>query len=250
MREHTKLIGTVATLALAALAVLALTITGGAAVASQDVTIDDPDNDTVEVDVDYSAGVDATVELINGSGDVVDSQTITGTSGATETFSVSASNAGDYAVNLTTAGTESNVSLNETRLIAERSVEVTDAANETVYVDLAFQGSSNATADIDVATDAGSTIATDTIEYDATSDTSTYTMEVNESDGLIADTYTVTATVTSASAFEAAYATLEDPNASSGFFGGEILGQDTSVAIAGLLVLGGGYYYAREEDYL
>jgi len=247
MNRSTKFIGT---LAIAMLAVVGLTITGAAAVASQDVTIDDPSNDTVEVDVDFSSAVDGTVELINSSGSVVDSETISGSADATETFSVNASTAGDYSLNLTTTGSDSDVAINETRLIAERSVSVTDADNETVYVDLAFQGDSSATADIVLATDAGTTIDSRTVDYDGTSENATQTVEIDDSDGLLNDDYNLTATISSASAYESAYASVNDPSSGGLFAGGEILGQDMGVAVAGLLVIGGVFYYAREEDYL
>jgi len=248
MNGNTKLIGTLATLMLATLAIVGLSMAGGAAVATEQVTIDDPTNDSVEVDVDFSAGVDATVELINDSGDAVDSQTITGTSGATETFTVAADSAGDYTVNLTTTGTDSDVAINETRLIAERAVSVEDAGNETVYVDAVFQGETNATADIELTDSAGTVLYTDTVEYDATTDETTHTLAINESDGLTAGDLTASVATSPASAYTSAYAGLEEPD--SGLFGGTIAGQDTSIVLVVVLVLGGVGYYAREEGWI
>lgn len=248
METNTKLIGTLATLMLATLAIVGLTATGGAAVATEQVTIDDPVNDTVEVDVDYSSAVDATVELVDDSGTVVDSQTISGSANTTETFTVSASEAGDYSVNLTTTGTDSDVTISETRLIAERAVSVTDAGNETVAVDVDFIGETNATADIELTDSADTVLYTDTVEYDATSDTTIHTVEINDSDGLVDGDLTASIAVNPGSAYAGAYATVEDPD--SGLFGGSIAGQDTTVVIAAALVLGGVGYYAREGGYL
>ncbi len=252
MQTNTKLIGTLATLMLATLAIVGLTATGGAAVATENVTIDDPANDTVEVDVDYSSSltsdINATVELVNDNGTVVDSQMILGSPGTTETFTVSASEAGDYTVDVTSED-ETNTTLAATRLVAERAVSVEDVGNETVYVDVGFQGEDNATADITLMDSSGTELYTDTVEYDATTDETTHMVAINESDGLTAGDLMAQVATNPASAYTSAYAGLEEPN-TGGLIGGTIAGQDTTIVLVVVLVLGGVGYYAREEGWL
>jgi|GEM_PF-2570639 len=251
MQTNTKLIGTLATLMLATLAIVGLSMAGGAAVATEQVTIDDPANDTVEVDVDYASSltsdINATVELVGSDGTVVDSQTIA-SQNATETFTVSASEAGDYTVDVTSED-EANTTLAATRLVAERAVSVEDAGNETVYVDVGFQGEDNATADITLMDSSGTELYTDTVEYDAATDETTHMVAINESDGLTAGDLTAQVATNPASAYTSAYAGLEEPN-TGGLIGGTIAGQDTTIVLVVVLVLGGVGYYAREEGWL
>ncbi|MCU4716808.1 hypothetical protein [Halapricum hydrolyticum] len=247
MQTNTKLYGTLAAIMLATLAIVGLTATGGAVVATENVTIDDPTNDTVEVDVDYSSSltssINATAELVNSSGTVVDSQTISSMN-ATETFTLSASEAGDYEINVT-AEDETNTTVAETRVVASRTATIEDATTETLTVDLGFQGSTNATATVNVTDSTGSSIYRTTVDYTGTDTTKTLTL--NDTDGLVNDTLTVTSTFNPASAYDGAYATVDDGSTDS-ILGGTIAGQDTGVVLAVVIVAILGYLYVRRED--
>lgn len=96
------------TLTLFAVALLALTTiaapTAAAELGSQTVTVDDPDTEEIEATVDLSddpATQNTALELVNESGQTVETIALEGSSGETvnETFAVEFS--GDYTVSLT-----------------------------------------------------------------------------------------------------------------------------------------------------
>jgi len=233
----------VATLALAALG--AVTLVSAETAHTESITLDEPTNETVEVDVDFINDTDATVSLRNSSGSAIASQTITGVNGTTETFVLEpgAVDSGNYSIDVD-APNANDVSLVETRMIANRTQVIDDAANQTLVGDIAFQGDTNATAVLSVVNSTGMPVYQQSYEY--VGDDTTRTIEVNESDGLVNGTYTATLTVSPASAYDGAY--LGIPQEDNSIIGGTIAGQDTGIVIVVVLVSAGGYWYARRED--
>jgi hypothetical protein len=238
---------------------VAVLTTGGAAALldSQEIHIDDPDNETVEATVDFSGSTDVTVNITNDVGEI-DSQTLSGTDGDTLTATLDPSALDDSEnVTLHVDATDDTVaSLNSTSLTKERTVEVTDAANETLTLDVSFASSTNASADVTVTDSADAELFTDSISYvadDYADNATTVTQTYHDSHGLLSANVTVSLTVHGASAYNAAYAQVneESTTTSGGLLGGgDIFGQDPTVAAVVGLVLIGGFYYAREEDYL
>jgi hypothetical protein len=233
---------------LAVLLSVGLLSTGAVAeVDSTTITTDDPANETVEVSLDFNGSTDATVELSNGSGTVA-SQTLSGTSGdtLTPTLDPSDASAGETLDLNVTATDESVVSMNESMITRTETVEVSDAGNETLAVDVDFSGDQNASATVTVLDSNGSTVASDTLEY-TDSGGATLTAEFNSSDGLEDNaTYTVSVESADLSAYDGVSA--ESTDASGLFGGGMIAGQDPIVVVVALLVLGGGAMYARREE--
>lgn len=181
------------------------------AITTDTITLDDPANETVDVDVDFSGSTSATVALEDVDGTVVTSETLSGASGDTLTASLSAdfAAAGDYTLNVT-AGDETVVSLNETRLTDTETVEVTDAGNETLAVEAGFHGQENATATVEIENETGSEILTDSIQYVAEDgNETTIGAEYNGSD-LMTGNLTVSITTTPASAYTGGWAAIAD----------------------------------------
>lgn len=250
---------------LVAIALVALVAGAGlvSAAASGTIAVDDPDNQTVAVDVnstnigdDTVTSADLTISLETADGTVADEQTITSVSAPsseTVTFSMDTLAADEYTVVANSSdSTNVGVEIAETRLTETMTVDVEDAGNETLVVDAGFASASDATASVTVADGTGTELFTDSIAYTAADhddDMATVTAEYNESDGLVAMTDgTVTVEYAPASVADTAYATVDD--GSSSLFGGTIAGQDTEVAVGGLLVLGLGGYYSRREGWI
>lgn len=242
-------------LALLAIGALAMGVSAADVSTVQDITLDDPANESIEVSLDFSSATDATVNLTDGT-TVYDSTTVSGnatTSPVTATLGTGSASNGTYSIDVDSPNATA-VSINSTTLVRSvPSIDVTDAANETLVVDTGFASASDATASVTVEDGTGTELFNDTLAYTASEhddDQATLTREYNASDGLVAMTDgTVTVEYAPASAYEAAYATVDD-GTDSGLFGGTIAGQDTEVALGGLLVLGLGGYYARQEDYI
>ncbi|ACV10983.1 hypothetical protein Huta_0798 [Halorhabdus utahensis DSM 12940] len=192
------------------LVVVAIAPAAGA-LTTDTITLDDPANETVEVDLDFSGSTSATVALEDSDGSVVTSETLSGASGDTLTASLSAGYAtpGNYTLNVT-ATDETVVSLNETRLTDTETVEVTDAGNETLAVEAGFEGSENATATVSIENESGSEILTDSIQYVADGgNETTIGAEYNGSD-LVTGNLTVSITTTPATAYTGGWATIAD----------------------------------------
>lgn len=244
--------GRLAALALVALLGVAtlgaVSIVTAESAANQSVTLHDPANETLEVDVDFINATDATVNLENSSGSVVANTTISGNASETKTAVVVPGDvaSGEYTINLT-ATSAADIALNETRLIATREASIDDAGNETLLVDLGFQRA-NASADVRVEDETGTLLFADTASYDSTTDQNTISYEINETDGLVEGNLTANVTVNPAKSYDGAWATVEKPSDDGGIFGGTIAGQDSTVAIAAVALLGGGAWYARREE--
>jgi len=213
------------------------------------VSLDDPQNEEIGVTLDFAAATDATVELTDG--DVIyETTTISGNTSASPitttlgTGSASADDALQLTVDSPSAG---DVSITETTIIKTTTVNVTDAANETLVVDAAFAGGQDANATVSVTDSAGTDLMSDTIAYTDSQheDGATLTREYNASDGIVADDLSVEIAVP-VSAYDAAYATVESGGGSGG---GLIGGQDSEVVIVAVVVIGGVGYYGRENGW-
>jgi hypothetical protein len=127
-------------LVLAGLAVLLAVGFGaaGAALVDTPVNIDEPDNQQVEVDVSFSGSADATANLTSGGTEVV-SQTVSGADGDTKTITLDLDGLAATEMNLHVSATdESNVTVDQTRLVTERDSQIDVVENDTVYVDVEY----------------------------------------------------------------------------------------------------------------
>ena len=216
------------------------------------VTLDDPQNEQIEVSLDFASATDATVELTDGEV-IYETTSISGNAGETvaTTLGTGSASAGDYQLAIDSPDA-SNVILNSSAIVKTTTLNVTDAANQSVIVDAVFAGGTDANATVTVTDSTDTTVMTDTIEYidSQHEDGATLTRSYNASDGLVADDLTVAIATSPASAYDAAYATVESGTGTGGgLIGGEIAGQDTTVAIAAVLVIGGVGYYGRENGW-
>lgn len=257
MTDNTRFgLATGAVLIVAVLAIAAVGL-GAAAVQSYDITTDDSSNESIDVSLDFAATTDATVALDNSNGTTIDSTTLSGTTGDTLSTTLDPANAtAGETLNLSiTATDEANVTVNSTSLTkAVGGLNVTNATTDTLAVDVGFNSSTTANATLTVTDGTGATVLTDTISYDPSNyvdSSATLSREYNDTDGLTADSnLTAEVTIDDPTAYDSAYAQVEEPTTTGGglFGGGDILGQDPVVALAGVLVIGGAYKYAREED--
>ncbi|MFC7057242.1 hypothetical protein [Halovenus salina] len=167
-RTHKHKTGLLVVALVAALAAVVLTGGATAALVDSNVTVDDPNNQTVEVDVSFSGSTDATAELTEGSS-VVESATVSGSSGATETVTLNADGiqSGTYGIDVT-ATDESVVSLSETTLITHRPSMLNLSKDETVTVDVEFSSADDASAVVELSQH-GTTLGSETLNWFYTS---------------------------------------------------------------------------------
>lgn len=181
------------------------------AVTEETVTLEDPENETVEVDLEFSGSADATVALEDSDGSTVVDEEVSGSDGDSETASLSAGFAspGDYLLNVT-ADSESDVSVDETRMIATTDVvEIEDAGNESMTVDVGINSSSNATAEITVEDDSDAEVLRETLDYVAADHSDNETLlssTYNDSDDLTEGNLTATVEVVDAAAYDGVWA--------------------------------------------
>lgn len=207
------------------------------------VHLDDPANDTVAVDVNYTEPVDATVALTQSDGTVIESQTITGEAGNVSTFELHADylTSGDYEINFSSPDT-ANVTVEETRLISERSVWVSDADNQTLLVDIEYSGDDSATTDIDFVDEFSNRIDLGTQAY-TTSDETVQTHEFNASDGVADGDGTVIVSTSEATEMDSAFGSVQDAEDDSIVSGGITDTETTKMIAVVLIVLGGAVVY-------
>jgi len=216
-----------------------------------DVTIDDPANQTIEVDVSFSGATDAEVKLVDGTTTLAN-ETLSGSSGDTLTATLDPSDldTGEYVLRVD-ATDESVTSLADTRMVYERSTQLDDAANESVQVDVSFVGAENATADVAVAAaDTDTTLTSESVTYlygQHADNEWVRTLEFNESDGLEAGNLTVTTTVSPTSTYDAVWVTTS--GGGSGLLAGTIGGADADRALIGAVVVGGVIVLGRREGW-
>ncbi|QGN05841.1 hypothetical protein Hrd1104_00070 [Halorhabdus sp. CBA1104] len=248
-------IGLAAVMLAVLVGVMMITMGASAAgVATHNVSLDDPANESIEVSLHFTASTEATVELTDGSV-VYDSTTVSGNTSISPVTASLNPGAADGDTDLSIAidsPDAANVAVNSTAIVKTVPVTVDDAANETLAVDVEFGGNENATTTIDVTDSTGSELLNDSVSYTANaSDETLQTREFTASDGLVEGELTVTVATSPSSAYEAVYIQAGDGSTSGGgLIGGDIAGQNPKVAIVGVLVLVGGGYYAREEGWV
>jgi len=238
-------------------AILLVAVAVGYTSPSKSVTLDDPDNQTINT----------TVNFINNDSDPGYSPSLSfrlqNESGVVATETISANSETTKTLSLSTAGLDSGVygavinssSLNRAQVNSSPSIRTTKEAyiaNETtdsLGVNLAFNGSREATSFVTVETDAGVEIINRSVSYLPSQHSSnewTKSMLFNESDGIETGNLTVTATVDNASLYRGL--SVSDSSDGGGLLTGTIGGQDTSIALAGLAVIAGIILYFRRED--
>ena len=130
------------------------------------VTSDQPENQTVEVDMDFSGAATADVEIVR-DGTVVQSDSVTGASGESHTVSVPMTGLaeGDFSLNVT-GSDESNVSVADTRMVTEQTEVLDVTENDTVAVDVGFDAQEVTNASVTITSDTGTTLRDETVSFD------------------------------------------------------------------------------------
>jgi len=251
-------------IAIAGLALAVLLAVGlAAAAATAPIAVDDPTNQTVAADLNITnvgdntaTSADINVSLETSDGTVAAEQTlssVTAPTNDTVTFTMDTLAAGDYVVVANSSDSANvGVSVETSQITTTAPVTVEDAGNETLLVDAGFASDTDATATVVVTDETSNELLRDTITYTASEfdDNATLlTREYNATDGLADGNLTVSVETSPASAYDGAYAQVSD-GSTDGLLGGTIAGQDAPVAIVGGLVVLGGLYYAREEDWI
>ena len=151
------------------LLIAGLVVAIGAATAiltSGTVTSDQPENQTVEVDMDFSGAATADVEIVR-DGTVVQSDSVTGASGESHTVSVPMTGlaSGDFELNVT-ADDETVVDVTETRMVTEQTEMLDVTENDTVAVDVGFDAQEVTNASVTITSDTGTTLRDETVSFD------------------------------------------------------------------------------------
>jgi hypothetical protein len=179
MKENRKL--ALGGIALAISSVLLLGV--GAAVLDQgSVSVDDPENQTIAVDADFSYAEDLTVDLVQ-DGTTVRTETITGTAGYenTSTMDLTGIQSGTFDLNITSTD-DTNVSLQETRMETTRQTGINITENDTLLVDVEFDAVETTTALVEIEDETGSTVNSTTLTFDP--------IEASDGSGIITEEYT------------------------------------------------------------
>jgi len=130
------------------------------------VTSDQPENQTVEVDMDFSGAATADVEIVR-DGTVVQSDSVTGASGESHTVSVPMTGlaSGDFELNVT-ADDETVVDVTETRMVTEQADVLDVTENDSVAVDVGFDAQEVTNASVTITSDTGTTLRDETVSFD------------------------------------------------------------------------------------
>ena len=130
------------------------------------VTSDQPENQTVEVDMDFSGAATADVEIVR-DGTVVQSDSVTGASGESHTVSVPMTGlaSGDFELKVT-ADDETVVDVTETRMVTEQADVLDVTENDSVAVDVGFDAQEVTNASVTITSDTGTTLRDETVSFD------------------------------------------------------------------------------------
>ncbi|WP_181687321.1 hypothetical protein [Halorhabdus salina] len=224
-----------------------------ASVATQNVTVDAPDAQSVEVSLNFSASTDATVELLEGES-LHATETVSGNSSAspvTVTLDPASADAGSTLDLVVESPDAANVSIASVSLEKTLDLTIDDLQNESVVVDAEFVGDENATGEIAVENATGVTEFTETLNYTADESGTLQFVEYNESAGLTEGDYTVSVSIAPASEYQSVYVSTTAGGAGGGLLGTGFTASDDPLVLAavGVLVLGGaGFAYTRWYD--
>jgi hypothetical protein len=183
---------------LAAVAVLLIVGSAAAMLTEGNVTAQDPENETIAVDADFSYSEDLTLNLTR-DGTLIRSETITGQQGYTNTSEMPLTGLSSDSYNFTVESTnDANVTLLETRMETTRSTGINLSENDTVLVDVEFDAVEETNATVEIVDEAGTVVnSTDltfspiaaedgsgleTVEYEAQSNHGNITVNVETSE--------------------------------------------------------------------
>jgi len=205
------------------------------------ITADQPDNQTVEVNVSFAADTEATANLTKDDATVV-SETVSGTAGTNQTATLDMTGLSDGTYGLTVDSPDSaNVTVEDTVLVTEQIAALNATDNETVAVDVEFDADqvTNATVTFEQGTDTNvSTIQFDPVAADDGTGIETVTYETNRTGDV-----NVTVETSPASGYAATWVSGESDSA----FGGAFAGATTN-HILGFLLLVVGLAAAYQRD--
>jgi len=130
------------------------------------VTSDQPSNQTVEVDMDFSGAASVDAELTR-DGTVVQSDTVSGASGEshTATLPMTGLDEGDFDLSVT-ADDESVVTITDTRMVTEQTEVLDVTENDSVAVDVGFDAQEVTNASVTITSDTGTTLRDETVSFD------------------------------------------------------------------------------------
>ena len=156
---------------LCAVLLLALIAIGGvtAVLTAGNISADQPDNQQLEVDLNYSDGGTTVDVNLSTDGSVVASTTDSASSATTspQTATVDMTGLAAGYLNLSVEGAdESNVTLAETRMVTEQVDALNMTANETYSVDVEFDAVETTNATVEYIDDTGTVLNSTTLTFD------------------------------------------------------------------------------------
>ena len=183
---------------LAAVAVLLIVGSAAAVLTEGNVSAQDPENETIAVDADFSYSEDLTLNLTR-DGTVIRSETITGQQGYTNTSEMALTGLSSDSYNLSVESTnDANVTVLETRMETTRSTGINLTQNDTVLVDVEFDAIEETNATVEIVDETGTVVNStnltfdpiaaedgsgiETVEYEASADHGNITVNVETSE--------------------------------------------------------------------
>lgn len=188
----------------------ALATSASAAMYEGNVTADQPDNQTVEVDVDFSADTTVDAELVRDGSTVVET-TIDGADGV-ETGELDLTGLGTGEFELVVSD-DADATLAETRMVTYQEAAVNATQNETILVDVEFAADELTEAHVQF--EQGTETNATTLEFDPVEAEDGQGIETAEWDAETDGYVDVTVETEPATSYEAMWVSID-----SGFFGG------------------------------
>lgn len=233
-----------------AVALVAFGLAGGASaqLVDDNVTVSDPGNQQIEVDVSFSNSADVTAAL-ETDGSTVESATVSGTAGTSDTLVLDTTGlqSGEFALNIS-ATDETNVTVDDTRMITQRYSALNVSQNDTVLVDVEFDSAETTSATVNLSNNGAqvntTTLSFDPVQFEDGSGIKTAEFELDT------DYTALNATVetTPASGYSEAWVSVDDDSAFLGA-GGIIAGASRN-QILGFLAVVLGLALAYNRDYI
>ena len=237
---------------LCAVLLLALLAIGGvtAVLTADTISADQPDNQQLEVDLNYSDGGTTVDVNLSTDGSVVASTTdsASSTTASPQTATVDMTGLAAGYLNLSVEGAdETNVTLTETRMVTEQVDALNMTANETYTVDVEFDAVGQTNATVEWLDDSGTVINSSTLEFDP--------IDFEDGTGIMTAEYTpssdhnftdVRVTTDNAYGYEAVYVT----DLGTGVAGGGFLGATNQQVLGFLALLAGLLLLANRGEML